>query len=372
MKKIQISHIREMMYRAYKKGAINLSQGTPGFDTPEHIKQAAIKALKEGYTQYTPLTGYPELRQEISKKLKSYNKINADPETEILVTAGTIEGLAASVLSLIEKGDEVISFGPVFASYRAMAEIAEGKLKEVPLRGENLEVDLDMLQKNVGKKTKMIILNTPHNPSGKVFTKEELRGIADIAIDKNLIVLTDEIYEYLLFEGKHYSIGSFVGMEDRTITASGFSKTYAMTGWRVGYLAGNKKFLETITNVHTHIVICAPSISQWAALAALRGPQGCVEEMRLKYKENRDLIVPRLNKLGFKCFNPQGAYYVFANATQLGMNGLEVAELLIEKANVAIVPGVEFGQKWKNWVRFSFARSKKEIETALRNIEKCF
>ncbi|MFH1424325.1 MAG: pyridoxal phosphate-dependent aminotransferase [archaeon] len=365
--------IRSMTLEAYKRGAIMLAQGSPGFDTPEHIKKAAIESIVAGHNQYAPMIGYKELREAVSEKLKSYNKIEADPESEVIITVGAMEGLSATMLGLVDPDDEVILINPCFSTNRASVEMAHGKKVEVPLEGDELKLNEEAMKGAVTGKTRAILLNSPQNPSGRVLGKGELKAIADIAMDKDLFVLSDEIYEYLLYDGnRHHSIGSFDGMQERTVTLSGFSKTYAMTGWRVGYVTCEKELMKPITELHTHLVIAAPSMGQHAALAALKGPQDCVEEMRNGYEERRDYIVPELEKLGLKPFMPQGAYYVFSDVSGLGMDGDAFTEKALEEANVAVVPGEEFGEEWKSYVRMNFSRPMKELENAVESLGRVF
>jgi len=357
------------MVRAAKLGALNLAQGAPGFDTPQNVKEACIAAINQGHNQYVQFTGLKELKESVSKKLSERNKITTDPEKNVLITSGAMGAVSSATLTLLNAGDETIVFGPRYSCYEAHTALAGGKLIVSHLNKEDFSIDWEDFESKINEKTKLIILNSPNNPTGKVFTREELEKVAEIAIKNDLYVISDEVYEDIIFEGEHISIASLEGMAERTVTINALSKTYAMTGWRVGYLAANEGLCTKISKTHTHIVVCAPSICQFAGVTALEGDQKPVEEMRLKYMKNRDLVIETLKRAGLKCTKPAGALYTLVDVSSLGMDGTEFANRLLDEANVALVPGDEFGEYWKDFIRISFARKEDEVSKALEKVE---
>jgi aspartate aminotransferase len=357
---IDLSGIRKM-FDLVGKDSINLALGEPDFDTPAHIREAVKKALEEGFTHYTGNMGIIELREAISHKLKTENHIETSPES-IIVTVGASGALYSSVNALINEGDEVIIPDPGFVAYDACVRISEGKSVPAHLKDENdFRMIPEEILEQVTPRTKAIIMNSPGNPTGGVLEKGDVKGLADIADDHDLILISDEIYEKIIYGKKHYSPARY---SDNVITINGFSKTYAMTGFRIGYLAAPPELTEEILKVHQYTVTCATSLSQKAALAALEGPQDSVEEMVREFERRRDMVVERLRGMGIKCSQPQGAFYVLPR--------IENPELLVEKAlkkNVVLVPGTSFGKYVKGHFRISYAASYEDLTEAMDRLE---
>ncbi|MDD2778198.1 MAG: pyridoxal phosphate-dependent aminotransferase [Methanocellales archaeon] len=347
------------------KDVISFSLGEPDFDTPSHIRESAKKALDEGKTHYTPSAGIPELRESIANKFKE-NGLEVTPN-EIIVTPGAKQTIFEAILSVLNEGDEAILFEPAWVSYVPCIKLAGAKPVGVPVSGENFKPE--GFKELVTKKTKMIIVNSPCNPTGAVFDSSNLKMIADIAMDHDLLVLSDEIYEKILYNGEHISIGRFDGMQDRTITINGFSKTYAMTGWRLGYATAPKEIIDDMLKLQQHSASCATSFAQYGGIAALEGPQECITEMVNEFKARRDLIVGGLIDLGIKCKKPDGTFYVFANVGQFG-SGEDVAERLLRDAYVAVTPGIAFGPSGEDYIRISYAISQARISEGLDRMKK--
>ncbi len=368
-KNIKPSAIREIFNLA-TSNSINLGIGEPDFDTPKHIIEEAKKALDEGKTHYSPNNGIPELREEISNKLMEDYNINVDKDN-IIITCGASEALMLSIMSLVNRGDEVIVFNPSFVSYFSLVEFAEGKIVNINL-DDNFDIDLEQVKELIIKKTKLIIFNSPANPTGKVYDKETVKGLAEISEDYNLIIVSDEVYDKIIYDKKHYSPMKYT---DRCILINGFSKTYAMTGWRIGYLAVSdelNKELDLINNmikIHQYSFACAPTFAQYGALAALRGSQECVKNMVNEFKRRRDLIYNGLKDI-FRVNKPEGAFYIFPDVSEYG-DGVKVAKILI-KNKVLCVPGIAFGDNGYNYVRFSYATKYEDIEKAIEIIRKIF
>ncbi len=346
---------------------ISLSLGEPDFTTPPHICEAAKDALDAGETHYAPSAGIPELREEIALKLQRENNIQAEP-SNIIVTPGAKQAVFEAVLSVVDDGDEVLLFDPAWVSYDACVRLAGGRSVWVPtdpydgFKPENLA-------EHITAKTRLIIVNTPGNPTGAVYDREVLREISELAIDHDLLVLSDEIYEKVIYGKRHESLAAFDGMEERTITVNGFSKAYAMTGWRLGYLAAPSGLVSQIMKVHSHSVSQAASFVQHAGLAALRGDQQCVIDMTTEFEKRRNLIVKGLNELGLDTPLPDGAFYAFTNVSRYG-SGDEFAERLLKEAHVAVTPGSAFGSVGANYIRISYATSQERIREALLRIER--
>jgi len=352
--------------------AISLAFGEPDQATPSHIIKAAIKALKRGFTHYTAEKGYFHLREAITRKLKRENSVEADPHFEILVTCGSGQAVDLALRATLNPGDEVLTPSPGFFAYQYCLRFIGARAVWYPVLEDNeFKPRPSDMEDKVTSRTRMVILNSPSNPTGAVLDKETLRGIAEIAADRDLMVLSDEIYEKLIYDGeRHYSIASFPGMANRTITINGFSKAYAMTGWRVGYAVARREIIEAMSKIQANTCVCASAASQIAALAALTGPQKCVESMLKEYRRRRDLLVNRLNGIeGFSCGTPKGAFYVFPNITALGVSSKEAFELLAEKARVVTMPGSFFGDLGEGYLRISYANSYVNIAKALNRIE---
>ena len=370
------SGIREIFDLA--RGVPNLTHlelGEPDFPMPGHVTKAAIQALKDGFTKYTPNAGLEALREAIAEKLKQENNFDGDPNGEIMVTAGAMNALSLSILSTVNEGDEVVIPDPGYVSYVAQVLLAGGVPVYVPLLEKNdFRVTADDLEGIISKKTRMIILNSPSNPTGAVELEEDLKGIADLAVDNDVLVLSDEPYERIIYAGnRHYSIAALSGMHDRTISIFSFSKTYAMTGMRIGYMTGQRKLIMQMTKLQEHYVACVNSVAQKAALAALRGPQKCVHDMMAEYARCRDLLVDGLNNTGvISCCKPAGTFYAFPNITKSGYDSKILAQRLLTEAKVVTVPGVAFGKNGEGHIRLSFATDVENIREAVRRIDDYF
>jgi aspartate/methionine/tyrosine aminotransferase len=349
------------------EGLVHLEIGEPDFSTPQHIVDAAKKALDEGYTRYTPNAGYKDLRESISRKLLTDNKIEADPEKEVIVTSGAMQATSSGMLVTINPGDEVIIPDPAYESFVRQTKFAGGVAVRVPVREEDdFRLNPEEVERAISKRTKMIIINSPANPTGSVMLKDDLEGIAEVAIDHDLLVLSDEIYEKMLYDGaQHYSIASFPGMEDRVITVFALSKTYAMTGWRLGYAVAPKRILEEMVKLQEFYVTCATSICQKAAVAALDGPQEFVSHMVSEFKRRRDYMYDQITRLeGFSCVKPKGAFYLFPNVSKTKLRQEDPARDLLDRCKVATAPGVAFGEHGKGYIRISLASSMDNLKTA--------
>lgn len=351
---------------------IELQTGEPDFATPQHIIEEAYKALKEGYTHYTSSRGIPDLREAIGEKLRKDNNIYVCPEKEIIVTPGSVHAIFSAILATINPGDEVIIPDPSWIVYPACVEIASGKVIRTSLNGrDNFELNIEDLEKIITPRTKMLILNYPCNPTGEILTIDNLKHIADIAKEHNILILSDEIYEKLLYDGlKHTSIGSLDYMRERTITVNGFSKTYAMTGWRIGYASASSAIIDQMLKIQQYSVTCVSAFVQKAAIAALNGPQEHINNMINEYDQRRQLIVKRLNNIKkISCRIPAGTFYVFVDISKSGMSSVNFANFLLDKAMVGAVPGSAYGQFGEGYVRLSFANSKENIEKAMERME---
>ena len=371
---IKSSGIRRLFDLAQRTpGVISLGIGEPDQDTPVHVKEAAKKALDEGYTHYTPNAGFPDLREALAEKLRLDNGIDVAPDEVIVTGGGGTGALMLSALCLINPGDEVLLPDPGFVVYEAVVLMAGGKPVYVPLKEEDgFRMLPSEVEKRITSKTKCIIVNTPSNPTGGVLEEEDLKGIADLAVKHDLYVISDEVYEKLVYDGhRHLSIASLPRMKERTVTVNSFSKTYAMTGWRIGYAAAPKELIDQMVKLQQFTMVHAPAVSQRAALAALKGPQDFVKEMAEEYDKRRRFIVDRLNSIGgLSCLRPKGAFYVFLNIKKLGMRSEEVAMALLERAKVVTVPGVAFGPGGEGYLRISYSRPIDQLEEACSRIEK--
>jgi aspartate aminotransferase len=355
---IEISGIRKC-FEGAPPGSINLGLGQPDFDTPDHIKKAAIDAIERGVTGYTPNCGVPELRAALAEKFLKENGIECVPE-EIMVTSGASEGLFLVIAALVDRGDEVLVGDPSFLSYAELTKLVGGKPVSVPL-DEDLRLSPDAVADKITDKTKLIVLNSPSNPTGAVQTEEQMRSIAELADDKDIGVLSDEVYEHFIYQGEHVSPGRF---SDNVITVNAVSKTYAMTGWRLGYLAAKGSSLEQLLKVHQYIQACACSISQLAALQAVTGPQDCVAQMREEFRSRRDLMVKGFGEMGVDLVVPEGAFYIFPN-----VGDGDAAAARLTRAGVITVPGSAFGPGGKEHIRISYAAARTQLEEALRRMK---
>ena len=357
--KIDTSGIRKI-FEAAGSDAINLGLGQPDFDTPEHIKTAAIKAINEGFTGYTIGSGIPELREALSLKFKEENGFSVSPQ-EIIVTSGASEALAIALAALLNPGDEVLISNPGFVSYNALTEILNGRAVSAPL-AEDLTMKPEAVLEKITPKTRAIVLNSPSNPTGAVSSRADIKALAEIAEDHNITILSDEVYEYFIYEGEHVSPASY---SDNVITVNATSKSYAMTGWRLGYVAARAEYIGQMLKVHQYIQACANSVAQKAAYAAVTGPKDSVNAMKEEFRKRRDVLVKGLNELGMECALPKGAFYVFPKVS----DSAQVASKLISNG-VIVVPGTVFGSEGDGYIRISYAASMKDIEKALNIMEK--
>jgi aspartate aminotransferase len=354
------------------KDIVHLEIGEPDFDTPRNIKEAAIKALNAGYTHYTPSAGMPELRQTIAEYISKTRKLDIKPE-EVVVTPGAKPIMFFTILALVNPGDEVLYPNPGFPIYESMVNFVGAKPVPIPLKEENdFSLDPEYVKKMITKKTKLIILNSPENPTGGVITREQLKVVADSLANRNdVFVLSDEIYSRIIYEGRPESITQFSGMKDKTILLDGFSKTYAMTGWRLGYGVMRKDLAEKIAQLMTNSNSCTSASTQLAGVAALTGSQNEPERMVEEFRKRREVIVPGLNNIkGITCKKPHGAFYVFPNITGTGMKSKELGDHLLYNAGVAVLPGTSFGKFGEGYLRLSFDNSVENIKKALERIEK--
>jgi len=350
---------------------IHLEIGEPDFDTPPNICQAATKALSEGQTHYCNSQGIAPLRVEIAKQIERTRGVAVDPN-HVVVTPGAKPIMFYSILALLEEGDEAIYPNPLFPIYESMINFSGAKAVPIPLREElDFRLDVDELKSKITPRTRLIILNSPHNPTGGMLEERDIRAIAALAQEHDIIVLSDEIYENIYYDEKPLSIASLPGMLDRTILLSGFSKTYAMTGWRLGYAVLPPELVSAVVGLIVNSVSCTSVFSQYAGIEALTGPQDSVPKMVEEFKKRRDLIVDGLNAIpGISCHKPRGAFYVFPNVKKLGMDCQQLADYLLNEAGVATLAGTDFGKYGEGYLRLSYATSQENLEKALERIEK--
>jgi aminotransferase len=350
---------------------ISLGIGEPDFTTPAPILEAGIEALRQGETHYTSNAGIFELREAISDLLEEKYQVRYDPAGEVVVSVGVSEALYLALTAVIDPGEEIIIPTPCFVSYQAEVLLAGGVPIEVPGTMENgFQPDPALIEAAITPQTKAIFIGFPNNPTGAVATRENLLAISQIAEKHDLLVISDEIYDSLVYGVEHVCFASLPGMKERTITLGGFSKSYAMTGWRVGYAAAPAEILKGLVRIHQYTVMSAPSVSQLAALAAINVGAEYAEEMRQKYDRRRQLIVARLNEIGLETFMPQGAFYAFPKITCTGLDDETFAQRLLEEEKVAVVPGSAFGAGGEGFVRCSYATKYEKIEKALDQIDK--
>ena len=351
---------------------VNLGIGQPDFDTPEFIRDAAKQALDDGYTRYPPAKGFVDLRQAIARKLKRENNILAAPESDIYVAVGAMQVIFNTCLHLLNKGDEVIVIDPGY-DYYSQIRLFGGVPVAVPARESNrFKVDPDDIEAAITDKTKLMIINSPSNPTGAIFDEEILRAIAQLAMEHDLIVLSDEPYEHILFDGhQHVSIGSFDGMSERTISAFTLSKSYAMTGWRVGYTVAPPAVIDEMEKLMEHMVSGVTAVAQRAALAAIEAPQDCVRDMVAIYDKRRRIVHEGLNAIdGIKCLKPESTFYAFPNISSFGLSSWKFAEYLVKEHKVAVVPGSIFGKAGEGHVRLSFAASIEQLKDGIARIQR--
>jgi len=348
---------------------ISLGVGEPDFDTPWHIREEGIYSLERGRTFYTSNSGLKDLRNEICNYLKRMYQVEYDPDTEVMVTVGGSEAIDIGLRAVLNPGDEVIIPQPSYVSYEPCTILAGGKPVILELQEKNeFRLTKEELLAAVTPKTKVLILPFPNNPTGSVLRREDLEDIAQVCIEKDILVMSDEIYSELTYGAKHVTIASLPGMRERTILINGFSKAYAMTGWRLGYTCAPHIILEQMLKIHQFAIMCAPTTSQYAAVDALKNGDKDVEEMRISYNQRRRFLVHTFRKMGLKCFEPFGAFYVFPSIKELGMTSDEFAMELLSREKVAVVPGTAFGECGEGFLRISYAYSLDELKHATDRI----
>lgn len=348
---------------------ISLGVGEPDFDTPWHIREAGIQALQSGKTFYTSNAGLQELRAAISSYTKRKTGLTYNPENQIIVTVGGSEAIDLALRALLNAGDEVIYLEPGFVSYYPCIKLADGIPVPIRLTEENrFRLKPEQLEAAVTPKSKVLILSYPNNPTGAVMEKEDLEALLPVIQKHDLIVISDEIYGELTYGVKHCSIAGLPGMEQRTIIINGFSKSFAMTGWRLGYALGNHEIIEQMVKIHQFAVMCAPTISQYAAIEAMEQGDGDIEAMRESYDQRRKFLYHELQRLGLPCFEPQGAFYMFPNIREFGLSSGEFALKLLKEEKVAVVPGDSFGECGEGFVRISYAASLQNLKEAVNRI----
>jgi aminotransferase len=368
------SVIREMTRRALKIGAVNLAQGFPDFPAPAALKEAAKRAIDEDYNQYAITHGSPNLRRAIADKVRAYNALPCDAERNVTVTCGATEAMIAAMLAVINPGDEVIIFEPFYENYGPDVIIAGATPRYVALRGPDFTIDRAELEAAFSPRTKAIVVNTPHNPTGKVFTRAELELIAELCRRFDTLAITDEIYEHIIYGGaRHISIGALEGMADRTITISGLSKTYSVTGWRLAYAIASERLTDAIRKVHDFLTVGAPHPLQEAGAVALRLPESFYAELKAMYERKRAALYAALSGAGLKCHQPDGAYYIMADIGHLGFaDDLEAADFFLEVVGVAPVPGSSFFHRrelGQRMLRFTFSKRDETIAEADRRLK---
>jgi len=350
---------------------ISLGIGEPDFVTPWHIREAGTYSLEKGYTMYTSNSGMLELRQELANYLELRYGVSYHPEHEILITVGSSEGLDLAMRAIINPGDEVIIPDPYYVAYPANTILAGGVPISTPTSEENnFVIKATDIEARITKQTKAILIGYPANPTGAVMSKSESSAIAELAKKYNLLVISDEIYARLVYGVEHICFPSLPEMKERTILISGFSKSHAMTGWRIGYVAADRRFIQALTKIHQYTMLCAPTMAQMAAIEALRNGDSEVEKMVQEYNRRRRLMVKRLHEIGLPCFEPKGAFYAFPSIKATGMNSEDFAEKLLIEEKVAVVPGPAFGPCGEGFVRCCYATSLSDIEEALRRMDR--
>ena len=353
------------------QGVVALTVGQPDFITPWHIRVAAIESLENGKTYYTSNSGTLELRQEISSYMNRRYDLTYDPKSEVIVTVGGSEAIDIAIRALINPGDEVIVPQPAFVCYGPICELAGGKPVYLNTKEENkFKLTAEELKSVITDKTKLLVLPYPNNPTGAIMTREDLEEIADVLRGTDIMILSDEIYCELTYGREHVSIASLDGMRERTIIASGFSKTYAMTGWRLGYTLAPPEITKQMLKIHQYAIMCAPTTSQYAAVEAMRNGDPDVAMMRKEYNRRRRYIVGGLRSIGIECFDPEGAFYVYPNISKFGLTSEEFCERLLQEEKVAIVPGTAFGDCGEGFARISYAYSVEHIAKALDRMER--
>lgn len=364
-----------MTKMAIDNGAINLAQGFPDFDGPEFIKKAACEAIMAGHNQYANTFGVPELRKAISKKYKKFYGLDYDADMEISILAGATEGIFTTILSIINVGDEVILFEPYYDSYPVAVTMAGGSCKYVPLKFPDYEIDFGLLESLVTKKTRMIVVNTPHNPTGKIYTEDELKQIARIAVKHDLIVMSDEVYEHITFDGaRHIPIATLPGMRDRTITLSSTGKTFSMTGWKIGTVCSSAKLSEAVRTCHQYVIFAVATPFQHAMAKGFEAPDEFYSDLLAFYLKKRDMMAGILTDCGFKITMPRGSYFIMADFTPFGFNDdVEFCKFLTKEIKVAAIPPTSFyfnKEYGRNLARFAFCKKEETLLAAADRLKK--
>ena len=372
VKKMPPSGIRKYFDMVHEmEGVISLGVGEPDFVTPWNIREAGIYSLEKGHTHYSSNAGFLELRDEISRYLHRRFELSYHPEDEILVTVGGSEGIDLALRALVGPGDEVIIPEPSFVAYQGCTTFTGATPKVIELKAENeFKLTKEELLAAITPKTKVLIMPFPNNPTGAIMTKEELQDIVDVIKDRNIVIISDEIYAELTYETKHVSIASFEEVKDQTLLINGFSKAYAMTGWRLGYACGPKTLIQAMKKIHQYAIMCSPTTSQYAAIEAMRNGDASVEMMVKEYNRRRRVLVDGFRKLGLDCFEPLGAFYVFPCIKSTGLSSDEFCEQLLLSEKVLAVPGNAFGACGEAYIRACYAASYEDIKEALVRIER--
>lgn len=346
--------------------AISLGVGEPDFDTPWRIREEGIYSLERGRTFYTSNAGLKDLKIEIARYLERKICVSYNPDTDVIVTVGGSEGIDIAFRAMLDEGDEVLIPQPSYVSYLPCAVLADGVPKVIPLQEENgFKLTAEELEAAITPKTKILVLPFPNNPTGAIMTKEDLEPIAEVVKKHDIFVLSDEIYSELTYKEKHVSIASFPGMKERTLVINGFSKGFAMTGWRLGYVCGPKEIIKQMVKIHQYAILCAPTNSQYAAIEGLRHCENEVQEMRNAYNQRRRFLMHEFKRMRLSCFEPFGAFYMFPGIQEFGMTSEEFATRLLKEEKVAVVPGSAFGESGEGYIRVSYAYSIEDLKEAL-------
>jgi len=353
------------------KDAISLGVGEPDFDTPWRIREEGIYSLEKGRTFYTSNSGLKELKEEICNYIQRKTSVVYDPKSEVVVTVGGSEGIDIAMRAMLDPGDEVLIPQPSYVSYLPCAVLAGGVPVVIPLQNKNeFKLTREELEAAITPRTKILVLPFPNNPTGSIMTREDLEPIAEVVKEHDLFVISDEIYSELSYQGEHVSIAEFPGLRERTIMINGFSKGFAMTGWRLGYACGPAGVIEEMIKIHQFAIMCAPTNSQYAAIEGLRNCQPEVDEMREAYNQRRRFLMHEFRRIGLKCFEPYGAFYVFPDVSEFGMTSEEFATRFLEEERVAVVPGTAFGASGEGFIRISYAYSLEDLKVALGRLER--
>jgi aminotransferase len=372
IKNIKPSGIRKFFDVASEvKGAISLGVGEPDFQTPWHVREQGIYALERGKTHYTSNAGLITLREEICNYVKRKYNLSYEPKKNVLITIGGSEAIDMIIRSTITSDDEVIITKPCYVSYEPLVILQGGNVKEINLKSENkFKLTKEELLSNITKKTKMIIMNYPNNPTGGIMTKADLEEIAPVLIEHDILVVSDEIYSELSYKDNHVSIASLPGMKDRTIVINGFSKAFAMTGWRLGYALGPEELISQMTKIHQFAIMCAPTVSQYAAVEALKYGDDDIKLMKESYNQRRLFCLDKLKEIGIDCFEPEGAFYLFPSIKKFGLSSEDFSMKLLNEEKLVVVPGTAFGDAGEGFIRISYAYSIESLTEAFKRLKR--